>query len=111
MISLEGMVIRGRGASKELGYPTANIRYTKPGVELTPGVWTAYVWFQNVRYEAVAIIGVWKQPDGSPSVEAHLFDFTGDLYDQSLRIELIEHLKPLTVCPNFEALKHPHHSH
>lgn len=106
MIILEGRVIRGRGASRGLGYPTANIRYASlPGIALEAGVWTAHAWVQGVRSDAVAIVGVSKQPDGSPSVEVHLFDFDADLYDNSLRVDLLERFKGLTVCPNFEALK------
>jgi riboflavin kinase/FMN adenylyltransferase len=106
MIHLEGLVIRGRGASKDLGYPTANIRYVPvPNVLLESGVWTSYAWVHETRYDAVAIVGVWKQPDGSPSVEVHLFGFDGDIYDTTLKVELVERFKGLTVCPNFEALK------
>jgi riboflavin kinase/FMN adenylyltransferase len=106
MIHLEGPVIRGRGASKEFGYPTANIRYVPvPGAVLESGVWTAYAWVHKTRYDAVAIVGVWKQSDGSPSVEVHLFDFEGGLYDTILKVDLVERFKGLTVCPNFEALK------
>lgn len=106
MIHLEGRVIRGRGASRTIGFPTANIRYTPlPEVVLETGVWTAYAWIEGVRYEAVSVVGVWKQPDGSPSVETHLFDFDQDLYETTLAIDLIERFKGLTVCPNFEALK------
>ena len=106
MIHLEGPVIHGRGASKGLGYPTANIRYVPvPGATLESGVWTAYVWAQEKRCDAVAIVGVWKQSDGSPSVEVHLFDFDRDLYDTILKVDLVERFKGLTVCPNFEALK------
>lgn len=106
MIHLEGPVIRGRGASRTIGFPTANIRYV-PAKEivLEAGVWTCYAWINEVRKDAVAVVGVWKQPDGSPSVEVHLFDFDEDLYEKTLAIDLIERFKGLTVCPNFEALK------
>lgn len=106
MIHLEGTVIRGRGASRTLGFPTANIHYVpQPGVVLEAGVWTAYAWIQERRYPAVAVVGVWRQPDGSPSVEVHLFDVDQDLYGTTLAVDLIDRFKGLTVCPNFEALK------
>lgn len=106
MISIQGPVIRGRGASREFGFPTANIRYI-PATEASfeTGVWTAYAHTNGQKRPAVAIVGVWKQPDGSPSVEVHIFDFDADLYDQLVEVELIERFKGLTVCPSFEALK------
>jgi riboflavin kinase/FMN adenylyltransferase len=43
--------------------------------------------------------------DGRRSLEAHLFDFDGDLYDEWVRIEWVERLRDVERFASVEALQ------
>ena len=85
-----GVVIRGRGVGKHVGTPTADLALG-PGSHLPPsGVYASRAAAGGVWYYGVASVG--RRPtlhdEGVPSVETHLFDFSGDLYGQPLTLEL-----------------------
>lgn len=86
---LTGIVVHGKQLGRKLGYPTANLRLDQPeGLQLTPGVYAATALLANgQQHRAMVNIGYRPtvDPEGVPiSVEAHLCDFDGDLYDQPL---------------------------
>jgi riboflavin kinase/FMN adenylyltransferase len=84
-------VVPGDQRGRELGFPTANLipdpRYVCPA----HGVYAARVG------EQLAAVNVGVRPtfgDGlTPLVEAHLLDFSGDLYGKTLTIEFIDRLR------------------
>jgi riboflavin kinase/FMN adenylyltransferase len=82
---VEGIVVRGDGRGRELGFPTANLDV--PGELLVPpdGV---YAGWSNDRRAAVSI-GTNPHFDGvERRVEAYLLDFDGDLYGERLIVEI-----------------------
>ncbi len=83
---LSGTVIRGQGfATIAFGLPTANLEFDDV-VNLEPGVYVGYAYVGQDRYAAV----IYSGPQGSEKFEAHLFDYSGDLYGQNLEIETIK---------------------
>ena len=44
-------------------------------------------------------------PEGAPTIEANLLDFSGDLYGIQAEIELVEFLRPERRFPSLDALK------
>ncbi|SDH70437.1 bifunctional riboflavin kinase/FAD synthetase [Roseospirillum parvum] len=106
---VEGRVEPGAARGRDLGFPTANLKlgeYLRPrlGVyAIRAGVDRGV---ETVWHRGVANLG--KRPtfdDGDPLLEAHLFDFTGDLYHQHLRVALIAFLRPELAFPGLDALK------
>ena len=88
--ALIGTVVHGEGRGRTLGFPTANIRTDN---QLIPadGVYAGQVVVDRRRYDAAASIGCKVTFDGeNVLVEAHLLDFSGDLYDKTVRLELID---------------------
>jgi riboflavin kinase/FMN adenylyltransferase len=87
----EGEVVAGDRRGRELGMPTANLvpdeRYVVPG----HGVYAA--WAHG--YPAAVNVGVRPTFETGRGllVEAHLIDFEGDLYGETLRIAFIERLR------------------
>ena len=88
-----GEVIHGEKRGRELGYPTANIRLDN-NCALRHGIYAVRVGRSQgkdqVRYDGVASFG--RRPtfdNGAPLLEIFLFDFNGDLYDQSLDVAFI----------------------
>jgi riboflavin kinase/FMN adenylyltransferase len=82
---VEGIVVRGDGRGRELGFPTANLD-VPPDLLVPPdGV---YAGWAGDRRAAVSI-GTNPHFDGvERRVEAHLLDFDGDLYGERLVVGL-----------------------
>lgn len=103
--SIAGRVISGDHRGKILGYPTANV---KPRVPLLApdGVYAIRVDVRGRLVPGVANIG--RNPtfgEGRPrGVEAHLFDFDGDIYGRWIRVLLIERLRGEERFPSAKAL-------
>ena len=93
--SLSGKVVEGDRLGQQLGFPTANLDVT--GLALPPkGVYAVHAEVASRRYRAVLNIGhrpTLRQPNPPLRVEAHLLDFTGDLYGQELEIVFVEKLR------------------
>ena len=102
--AIVGRVVRGKGRGKGLGFPTANL---VSEVELYPreGVYAVWAEFDGRRYPAVVNIG--HNPtfgDTGLTVEAHILDFDGDLYDREIKIVFIEYLRSEKKCSSLEEL-------
>jgi riboflavin kinase/FMN adenylyltransferase len=82
---VEGIVVRGDGRGRELGFPTANLDVPEGLLVPPDGVYAG--WARNRR--AAVSIGTNPHFDGvERRVEAHLLDFDGDLYGERLLVEL-----------------------
>ncbi|MBI4216117.1 MAG: bifunctional riboflavin kinase/FAD synthetase [Chloroflexi bacterium] len=96
--ALEGVVVRGAGRGQSLGFPTANLALALDQALPGDGIYVmrAYVGGRGGAYHpAVANIGRRPTFDGGETlVEVHLLDFAGDLYGQTLRVEVISRLRP-----------------
>jgi riboflavin kinase / FMN adenylyltransferase len=107
MWSIRGIVHKGDQRGRLLGFPTANVPLGRH-IEPARGVYAVTVRLSDGRViPGVANIG--RRPtfdDGQESrVEAHLFDFDEDLYDQTLQITLHTLLREERRFEGFEALK------
>jgi riboflavin kinase/FMN adenylyltransferase len=103
--SLRGPVVKGDQRGRTLGFPTANIGVTPDRALPAFGVYATWALAGESRRQSATSIGVRPQFDGEhPSVETFLFDFDGDLYDQTLRIELVQRLRPELKFESVEAL-------
>jgi riboflavin kinase / FMN adenylyltransferase len=98
----EGEVVEGDRRGRTLGMPTANIvpddRLACPG----HGVYAAWA----LGRPAAVNVGVRPTFDTGRGllVEAHLIDFDGDLYGQTLRVAFIERLRGERRFPTIEDL-------
>jgi riboflavin kinase / FMN adenylyltransferase len=89
-----GAVVHGDKRGRELGYPTANLRLD-PGCALAHGIYAVRVGVGERRYDGVANFG--RRPmfdQGVVLLEAFLFDFSGDLYGQSIDVAFIDWIRP-----------------
>jgi riboflavin kinase/FMN adenylyltransferase len=89
--TLRGTVIHGDGRGKELGFPTANLKISDELIKPRPGVYLAtadkYQCLVNIGYRPTF---THKQ---ELSIEAHLLDFTGNLYNAELELEFIDRIR------------------
>jgi riboflavin kinase/FMN adenylyltransferase len=82
---VEGIVVRGDGRGRELGFPTANLDVPKELLVPPDGVYAGWV---SDRRAAISI-GTNPHFDGvERRVETHLLDFDGDLYEERLVVEI-----------------------
>ena len=91
---MEGRVTRGQQLGRQLGYPTANIRLSVLPSPLK-GIFAIRVrWGNSDWRDGVANLGTRPAVGGEGFLlEAHLFDFKGDLYGQRLEVEFIKKLR------------------
>lgn len=89
LYAIEGVVEAGDRRGRELGYPTANVAlgdYQRPRY----GVYAARVQLDDgSEHDAVANVGVRPMFDPPRELlEAHIFDFDGDLYGRTIEVAL-----------------------
>jgi len=90
---LSGRVVKGHQRGKALGFPTANIS-TRTEVLPPDGVYATFFWVQGRRWSSVTSLG--SNPtfgEGPRTLETYLFDFDGDLYDQSVRLSFVKRIR------------------
>jgi riboflavin kinase / FMN adenylyltransferase len=103
--SIRGEVLHGDKRGRTIGFPTANIAL---GRHLEPqrGVYAVTACIGGAVVKGVANIGQRPTVGGTESrLEAHFFDFSGDLYGRELTVCLHHFLREEQKFPNFEALK------
>jgi riboflavin kinase/FMN adenylyltransferase len=98
-------VIAGRQLGRRLGFATANIRLHRRVLPLG-GIFAVRVrGAGSERQDGVASLGTRPTVDGvEPLLEAHLFDFAGDLYGRRLEVEFIDKLRDEARFASLEAL-------
>ena len=89
-----GTVVRGQGMGHKLGFPTANIEAS--GIQLPPdGVYDARIRIGEKSFRGIANLG--RRPtvsnDGRSVLEAHIFDFEGDLYGMEIEVEFLRFVR------------------
>lgn len=107
--TLTGTVERGDQRGRTIGFPTANIGVRdarscipKNGVYATRVHGAAF----GTPHVGMCNIGVRPTFDGkTPTIEVHLLDFEGDLYEQTLCVEFVQRLRDEVKFDSVDALK------
>ena len=100
-----GRVVQGRRLGHSLGFPTANLRLMRR----KPPLWGILaVWVHGIDSRplpGVASLGTRPTVNGTePLLEAHVFDFSGDLYGRQLEIEFVAKLRDEVKFDSLEAM-------
>ena len=104
MIIIKGFVIKGQQLGRKMGFPTANIDAHEKSVE--NGVYRSKVRIDGKSYRAMTNVGLRPSVDGRTRLlEAHLFDFDGDLYGQCIQVELLEKIRDEKKFATIEELR------
>lgn len=103
--SMLGRVIEGERLGRRLGFPTANIRPGRRRMALG-GIFAVRVHGAGLdRYPGVASLGTRPTVNGGePLLEAHVFDFDGDLYGRELEVEFVAKLRDEQRFASLDAL-------
>ncbi|MDP1909071.1 MAG: bifunctional riboflavin kinase/FAD synthetase [Hyphomicrobium sp.] len=105
--SISGRVVHGDKLGRSIGYPTANVqlRHNRPPLSGIFAVRT--VDGQGRSRDGAASLGLRPTVDfsGQAKLEVHLFDFSGDLYGQHLRVDFLHKIRDEEKFPSLDALK------
>jgi riboflavin kinase/FMN adenylyltransferase len=104
--SICGRVVHGAGRGRDIGFPTANVRLARPKSALH-GIFAVKCFGVATRgLEGVASLGTNPavRPGGPATLEAFLFDFSGDLYGRRLSLEFVKKLRDEAHFASLDAL-------
>lgn len=104
--AIQGVVARGVGRGRTIGVPTANLASPDPRKLLPPdGVYAVRVAWRGRRFGGMMNQG--SRPTFGLEervLEVHLFDFTGDLYGETVTVEWARRLRDVQAFPDRDAL-------
>lgn len=105
--SLSGKVVEGNRIGRKIGFPTANIEIVEK-FKLVPadGVYAVKVFLDDRTYQGMLNIG--NRPtigDDKRSIECNIFNFSADIYNSKIKVELIERVRAELKFENVEQLK------
>ncbi len=102
---VEGVVCRGRQLGRTLGFPTANIALD-PSNKLRHGIYAVTLEARGALREGVANFG--RRPtveaERAPLLEVFVFDFDGDLYDETVEVAFIGFIRGEAKFDSLDAL-------
>lgn len=110
---LRGKVVNGRKLGRTIGFPTANIEPVEPQALIPKtGAYAAYVVTPDgVRRKAMVNIGYRPTVDEEQagerriSIEAHIIDYSGYIYDEEVMVEFVDYLRPERRFESTDKLK------
>lgn len=105
-MKIEGIVVHGKHLGRTIGFPTANLRADRRAGEGPNGVYAAWFHVDGRKLPCMVNIGHHPTlPGGGETVEAHIFDFSGDIYGRKATLETVKFLRSEVKFPSPEALR------
>lgn len=105
---LNGIVAHGDKRGRTIGFPTANLKI-EDSTKLIPsnGVYAVKVHHKGNSYNGMMNVGVKPTIGGNKgiSIEVNIFDFEGELYNEHLKIELMDWIRDEKRFESLEELK------
>jgi riboflavin kinase/FMN adenylyltransferase len=104
--SLRGVVVRGDGRGRHLGFPTANLKVPNADKLIPPpGIYAVQGVLRSGPHPGALHVGPRPTFKGSPpTIELHLMDFEEDLYGEEVRVDFIEFLREVRPFSTTAAL-------
>lgn len=91
---IDGIVVRGEGRGRQLGYPTANVHSEKHVAVPADGVYAGWAVLRGQRLPAAISVGTNPTFEGRKrTVEAFILDFDEDIYGCELAVEFVERIR------------------
>lgn len=104
--SVRGIVVRGDGRGRHLGFPTANLKVGNADKLMPPsGIYAVRGVLRAGTYQGALHLGPRPTFKGSPpTVELHLLDFDDDLYGEEVRVDFVQLLREVRPFDSAAAL-------
>lgn len=106
--ALQGVVVSGHQVGRHIGFPTANLKVQEDKLLPAQGVYAVRVTIEDeATYDGMLCIGHRPTLNNGDelSVEANLFDFSGDLYGKKVKLMLVDRLRDEQSFPSVQALQ------
>jgi riboflavin kinase/FMN adenylyltransferase len=104
--TLRGVVERGAGRGRTIGVPTINLAPPDPRKLLPPdGVYAVRVYWRDGCWGGMMNQG--PRPTfgvAARGLEIHVFEFAGELYGETVKVEWVRHLRDVRAFDSREAL-------
>jgi len=104
--SIRGVVVRGDGRGRGLGFATANLEVSASEKLIPPaGIYAVRGVLKQGTYVGALHLGPRPTFIGSPpSIELHLLDFDSDIYGEAVRVDFVQYLRPVLPFDSAQAL-------
>lgn len=104
--SVRGVVVRGEGRGRGLGFPTANLSVPETDKLLPPeGIYAVRAVLRAGTHLGALHLGPRPTFQGSPpTVELHVLDFDRNIYGEEVRVDFVERLREVRPFSSVEAL-------
>ena len=103
---IEAEVVHGDKRGRELGYPTANQQVDRY-IRIPYGIYAVKVMIEGEAVPRLGVANFGIRPMfkiKQPIFETHIFDFTGDIYGKTMRVEPVRFLRPEKAFADLDAL-------
>jgi riboflavin kinase / FMN adenylyltransferase len=102
---IDGIVVRGEGRGRQLGYPTANVHSDRHIAIPADGIYAGWAVLHDKRLPAAISVGTNPTFEGRQrTVEAYILDFDEDIYGVELGVEFVERLRGMEKYDSVEDL-------
>lgn len=103
---LEGEVVHGDQRGRTIGFPTANIAVWDQQIVPRFGVYAGWLTVNGEQHMAVTNIGIRPTFAGkAETVEAHILDFSADIYGENVSLALHHFIRPEMRFDGIDSLK------
>jgi len=105
--SLIGTVIEGKKIGRSIGFPTANLSLDQDTFIPNFGVYTGKIYIDKNIFNTIVNIGLNPTVDDQVTlkIEAHIFDFSSDIYNSKVEISLNKFIRKEIKFKNIDELK------
>jgi riboflavin kinase/FMN adenylyltransferase len=102
---IDGIVVRGEGRGRQLGYPTANVHTDRHVAIPADGIYAGWAVLRRKRLPAAISVGTNPTFEGKQrTVEAFILDFDEDIYGVELGVEFVERIRGMEKFDSVDAL-------
>ena len=105
---MSGIVVKGKQLGRTIGYPTANVEIPDADkIKPKTGVYAVNVIIENKTFKGMLNIGYNPTTDNDKKqkIEVNIFNFEKDIYNQTIKIEFVKHLRNEIKFANLDELK------
>ena len=108
--SLWGTVVTGQQLGRTIGFPTANLQLNSEKFLPRFGVYAVDVFLEQTTEQPTikGVMNIGCRPTvagAAPTIEVHLLNWSGNLYGQTLKVNLMQFIRPEQKFDSLEALK------
>ena len=103
---VSGNVCKGQSIGHKIGFPTDNIEVYENKLLPIDGVYMTKTFYNGIYYNSITNIGKNPTVNGvKRTVETHIFDFNGEIYNQKLFVYFYEFIRPEIHFNSVDELK------